>query len=349
MIRRMYVVALGLGLALPACPLHSQQVVSQDAKTGGVIHLDVVVTDRSSKVASGLAKERFKVLDNGVPRELLSFNEVTKPSNPVSVLIVIDAVNTPYTALSYQRDQIMKYLRANEGQLAHPTSFAIVTDKGVQMAKGTSKDGISLASALEHADIGLRVIGRSQGFYGAEDRLTISLNALREIVGFEKNEPGRKLVAWVSPGWPLLSGVNINLDNKQEQRIYTDIAAFSTRMRNAGVTLYSVNSWGPGEALGRADYYEEFLDGISKPNKAELGNLGLQVLAAQSGGLVLNSSDVVGMLQQSVADADDYYEISFEPIPSEKPIEYHRLQVEVDGLKTRTRQNYYTPYVPPQE
>lgn len=340
---RLFVVLLGLVLGVPGCAAHSQMTATHDPKAQDAIRLDVVVTDRPGKPVSGLTGDRFKVLDNGAPREITSFREVSGSANPATVLIVVDAVNTPYTALSYQRDQISKYLRANEGQLAHLTTFAVLTDKGLQIFDRPSKDGNALASALDHVEIGLRVIGRNQGFYGAQDRLTISLNALREIEAYEKDRPGRKVVVWVSPGWPLLSGVNIQLDKKQQEGIYRDVAGFSTQLREAKITLDSVNSWGAGEGVGRANYYEVFLDGVKKPGDAQLGNLGLQVLALQSGGQALNSSDVVGMVKECVADADDSYEISFEPATADKPDAYHRIQVQVDGLRVRTRASYYTP------
>ncbi len=341
-----YVFFAGAVLAISGCPLHSQQVFSHNTKPDDAIHLNVVLTNKGGKVVSGLPKDDFKLLDNGSPREITSFHEVVSQASPVQVVIVVDAVNTPFTALTYQRDQIERYLRANEGQLTHPTSFVVLTDKGLQMSSQPSKDGNGLASELKHVELGLRMIGRDQGFYGAQDRLNISLNALHQIAAVEKNIPGRKLVVWVSPGWPLLSGVHVELDKKQEQGIYGEIAAYSTQLREAGITLDSVNSWGAAEGVGQANYYEVFLDGVKKPDDAQLGNLGLQVLATQSGGLVLNSSDIVGMVQQAVADADDYYEVSFEPAHSDKPNEYHRIQVQVDGLKARTRESYYTP---PQE
>ena len=283
------------------------------------------------------------MLDNGVEQPLTSFAEFATAQNPVSVLIVVDAVNTPFTAVAYQRQQITKYLRANDGRLDHVTTFAILTDAGVQIFGKPSTDGAELASQLDQYEIGLREIRRDQGFYGAQDRLSISLNALREIATFEKSRPGRKLVTWVSPGWPLLSGVEVQLEYKQQQQIYDEVAEYSTLLREAGITLDSVNSWGVDESLGRAFYYQDFLKGVSNPAQTQLGNLGLQVLAEQSGGLVLNSSDVVASLRESVADAGHYYELAFQPKPTDKHEEYHRLQIVLKGLKSRTRQSYYTP------
>lgn len=197
-----------------------QQNVPARTETGRMIHLNVVVTDSTGRRVGGLTQQDFTLLDNKVSRPLTTFAETKENAPAVQVLIVLDAVNTPYTAVAYQRDQIVRYLRSNDGHLALTTNFAVITDKGVQMHNTASKDGIALGSALEHEEIGLRTIGRSGGFYGAEDRETLSLNALRAIVEYEAKLPGRKLVVWVSPGWPLLSGIRVNLDSAQEKGIF---------------------------------------------------------------------------------------------------------------------------------
>ena len=320
-----------------------QQSSSPKPSTDRMIHLNVVVTDSSGRRVGGLTQQDFTLLDNKNQRPLTSFVETKENEPPVQLLIVVDAVNTPYTAVGYQREQIEKYLRANEGHLTIATNFAVLTDKGVQLYNNPSKDGMALSSALEHEEIGLRVNGRSEGFYGAEDRVTLSLNALRDIAAYEAKLPGRKLVAWVSPGWALLSGPRLDLDNNQEKQIFGNIVDFSTQLREARVTLDAVNSWGADESLLRALYYEDFLKGVSKPDQAQLGNLALQVLAAQSGGLVLNSSDVVGNLQKCVDDAGVSYDVSVPAAPTERHDEYHELSVRIDkpGLTTRTRAGYY--------
>ena len=114
-------------------------------------------------------------------------------------------------------------------------------------------------------------------------------------------------------------------------------------MRKADITLYSINSWGADESVGREFYYRSFLNGLKGPSDAQWGNLSLQVLAEQSGGLVLNSNDVVAMMQQCVADANQYYRIVLNLPPDEKPNAYHKIEVKVaqNGLVARTRKGYY--------
>jgi VWFA-related protein len=308
------------------------------------IHLSVEVTDRPGAPVSGLTQQDFTLLDNRVARPIATFTANEGVKTPVEILYVVDAVNTPYTSVAYQRDQIEKSWRANGGRLAHPATFVIVTDRGTTIYKGISTDGTKLGDALEHADIGLRDINRSSGFYGGADRTSLSLNALQEIGKYEETRPGRKLVVWVSPGWPLLSGPQVELTNKQQQEIYRQVAEMSTLLRKAQITLYSVNSWGASESLMRENYYEDFLKGVSKPEQTDMGDLGLQVLAAQSGGLVLSSNDLGVMFRKCLADADSSYEISFDSSGDEGANIYHSLEVRVarPQVVVRTRASYYS-------
>ena len=96
------------------------------------------------------------------------------------------------------------------------------------------------------------------------------------------------------------------------------------------MTLYSIDPLGASEGVGRTFYYQDFLKGVGKPGQVYVGDLSLQVLAIQSGGLALTSSnDVVSQLQKCLADTEAYYELSFDPAPADHRDEYHSLLVQV--------------------
>ena len=98
------------------------------------------------------------------------------------------------------------------------------------------------------------------------------------------------------------------------------------------------------DSLGRRFYYESFLKGVGSANKVQNGNLALQVLAAQSGGQVLNSNnDIAKLIATCLADAQAFYTLSFDSPPADHANEYHSLQVTIDkpGLTARTRTGYY--------
>ena len=323
---------------------YGQQGAGGGAVSDGQIHLDVVVTPKNGAPVSGLERQDFVVLDNKVPRPISSFTHVAGREAPVDVVLLVDAVNARYDTVAYERDQIGRFLTADGGELLHPVTLAVLTDKGIEMQQAGSQDGKELKAALDGKATGLRTIRRDTGFYGAEERLDISLRALDQLIAREETKPGRKLILWVSPGWPLISGPGVQLDKKEQQRIFDQVAGLSTRLRKAQITIYDINPIGPGENLFRADYYKTFVDGVSKPSQVDIGDLALQVLATQTGGLALTTNnDVTGMLQRAMNDSKAYYEISFEAAPGDHANDYHKVDVQVDkpGLTARTRSGYY--------
>ena len=101
---------------------------------------------------------------------------------------------------------------------------------------------------------------------------------------------------------------------------------------------------GTNEGLIRTDFYKAFLEGVTKPSQVAPGDLGLQVLAIQTGGLTMTTNnDITAMLQRAMSDSEAYYEISFDAAVGEHPNEYHKVEVQVGkaGLVPRTRTGYY--------
>ena len=322
----------------------TQQTPAPPPPPDGQIHLNVVVTPKSGPPVAGLGQKDFTIIDNKTPMTITSFRAFAGPQAPVEIILFVDAVNVRYQTIAYEREQIDKFLRANGGHLTHPTKLAIFTDTGARMQESFSTDGNALAASLDQQTVALRSLNRSAGFYGAVERFDLSMRALDQLTAVEGPRPGRKMVLWISGGWPMLSGPGVELDGKQEQQLFNSIVDVSTRLRQARITLYNINPLGAAENTLSVFYYQGFLKGVSKPSQVSVGNLGLQVIAAQSGGLVLNSSNDTSMLlQQAFADADAWYELSFEPAKAERPNEYHSIEVRVDkpGLIARTRQGYY--------
>ena len=313
------------------------------------ITLDVVVSDKAGKPVSGLQEQEFTLLDNKQPQKILSFRAIegvtATPDPPVEVILLTDEVNTSFQNVARERYQIEKFLGQNGGQLAWPVSLVFFSDSGTKMGTAATRDGKTLIAALNANQNVLRTSRRSQGFYGADDRLQLSLRALQQLTEYERTRPGRKLLVWISPGWAYLSGPNVQLSSKDQQGIFNTVVGLANGLRQARITLFSVDPLGTADAVGvRTTYYESFLKGVKKADKVQIGNLSLQVLADQSGGLVLNgSNDAAGEIAKCVADASAYYELAFAGLPGDGPNEYHALEVKVDkpGLKTRTHYGYY--------
>lgn len=311
------------------------------------IYLDVVVTPKSGPPVTGLHQQDFTVLDNKAPVPLDSFRALSRNQAPIEVIVVVDDVNTGLEHIAYERSEMDKFLRAEGGRLAHPTALAFLTDSGIKVQDDFSSDGNALSAALDEYPLGLHSILRSGGFYSAVERFQVSIDALLQLATREAARPGRKIILWISPGWPVLSGPGVEeqMDSKQQQQIFTNVVGVSTLLRQGRITLYSIDPLGSADFGGRAFRWEAFVKGISKPNQADYGDLALQVIATQSGGLALTTgNDIAAHLQKCVADTEAYYEISFAPSLDLKRDEYHHLEIHVAraGVVARTRQGYYS-------
>ncbi len=120
----------------------------------------------------------------------------------------------------------------------------------------------------------------------------------------------------------------------------------STALRQARITMYSIDPLGLADAGGiRVLYYQDFLKPVTEVKNVQIGDLGLQVLATQTGGLALNSSnDITAQIARCAADADAFYTLTIDATPADKPNEFHSINVKVEtpGLTVRTRNGYYT-------
>jgi VWFA-related protein len=311
------------------------------------ITLDVVVTEHSGNTVSGLQQQDFTLLDDKQPQTITSFYAAGGISTPVDiplkVILLVDAVNTPFRGVALQRVQLDKFLRHDGGELPLPTSLTILTDKSGGQTPVT-QDGNVLADSLNSQQTGLRTITRSQGFYGGVERANLSLGALEQILSSEATQPGRKLLIWLGPGWPLLTGPRVRLTTKDQDGLFNAVVRLSTALREARVTLYNVYPPGMSNSLASEVYYESFLKGVGSASKVTNGNLAVQVLAVQSGGRVLNASnDIAGSIEKCLVDAKAFYTLSFDSPPADHANEYHNLQVKIGkpGLTARTRTGYY--------
>jgi VWFA-related protein len=309
------------------------------------ISIDAEVTDKLGHHISGLQAQDFVLLDNKQPTKILNFREVDSRSSaadPVHVVIVIDTINTGFDVVAREREQLTEFLRQDGGHLAHPTSLAIFTEKGIQLEKSSTTDGNALLASLNNTSTGLRIEGRNAGIYGAADRVQWSLSQLGELAAYEATQPGRKLAFFISPGWPLLSWEGLDASRKDRQWTFQSIVALTNGLREAHLALYTIDPFD----IGRSNvfYYQSYLKGVTKPNDANYANLALQVLATHTGGLVeVTGMDIKGEIDKAVRDANAYYTLTFEAPPPDHFNEYHDLHLQVDkpGTTVRSTTGYY--------
>lgn len=324
-------------------PRPKSQVIEE-----GKIKLDVLVADSAGKPALGLEAWDFKILDNNRPRKVLSFRAydgaTVMPDPPVEVLLVIDTVNLPFSEVAATRQQINQFLQQNGGHLKQPVRLLLLSDAGMRVQPRSSVDGNALVSVVNQIKGSVKVINSAMGGEGLLERFQLCARQMAAIAENEARMPGRKLLIWVGPGWPILNRQELgSYSEKDQQRFFDTIVELTNRLRQARIV---VNSVAPANGASTFPYlYQAYLKPVKSLQDAASGNLALKVLATQTGGLILGpDNDLVAQLNRCIDNANAFYRVSFDPPAGEHPYEYHELKVTVDkpGLAVRTSTGYYS-------
>lgn len=312
-----------------------------------VITLDVVVTNKSGAPVADLQPGDFKVLDKKQAQRLISVLGADgvsgKSDSPAEAIVVVDAVNGSLEIVASERQMLVRFLHENGGELALPTSLAVLSDQGMTVKNPPTRDGKGLVDFLDAKIPGLRPLS-TYGWDADMAREQLSLKALDFLIAQTSKRPGRKLLIWLSPGWRLQTSGNWIASQKDRQMLFDKVVALSTALRTARVTVYCLDPSGIDSELTFQQIYEAYLKGVDGPKHVDYGYLLLQVLATQTGGKAFSAaSDLAGLLDKCMDDARAYYVLSFSPPPASHPDEYRGIEVQIDkpGLKARTRTGYY--------
>jgi VWFA-related protein len=334
----------------PAAPkglIHrTPEAAEQMQKAERRITLNVLVTEPSGKPVGGLQQQDFTVLDKARRQAITTFQAVdgfaTTP--PVELILLLDTMNASFEQVGLARQGMANFLRQNGGKLPVPVSIVFLSDAAVKLNQA-SRDGNALAADLEKLQSPMRVNDASKGFEGLLQRFQMSVHTLTQLSTYETTKPGRKMLLWIGPGWPILSSSAFHSTPQTQRAFFDSIVDLSGRLRKAQITLYSVVplDLSQGTQL-RTFIYQSYMGNVENAKQADSGNLAVQVLAYQSGGRALDpSGDLAGQISRCLDDAYIYYKISFDSDPGENGNEYHPLEIKLDraGLKARTNTGYY--------
>src|ERR1035441_7501467 len=237
------------------------------------IALDVLVTNRAGKPVAGLEPTDFTILDNNEPRKILAFRRTdgaigSRIDPPVEVIIVLDAVNLPYQGVTQLRLDVEKFLRQNGGHLAQPTSLFIFSSQGLHVQPAPSRDGNALATMLDQATGTVRSRGTAADVFGLAEQFQTSISTLTGIADNEAYKPGRKVLIWIGPGWPMLTDRRFIQTNESKEGYFHTVVSLSKKLREARITLYSIYA-----VVGVSSHglFEAFLKPLQEPRKAETG------------------------------------------------------------------------------
>jgi len=335
------------------------------------IILNVGVADAACKPIAGLNQADFTLFDNDQERKIVSFRSVDGSTGGAHIIFVIDAVNNFTRQVRTYAKELERYLKERDGPLAYPVALGVFSGISIEVGQ-SSRDRAALLRELKTRTEDLRAGGcitvqdhgnttaaaytlggmsgtraeAQQELICKNERFVESVSALSGLARKQKDVPGRAILIWFGPGWPMLTDKAFTPDSPDLKRnFFAQLVSLSMLLREAQVTIDAVaspdNSINPQTPNVRDT---EFFVGVSTPDQVNAANLGLHVLAHETGGRIMTETrDVAGQISACVADADLYYVLMFDSPQAADFGEYHALAVKVNkpGLDVRTNTLYY--------
>ena len=283
---------------------------------------------------------------NGKPEPIVGFQAVDGAAAHVEVILMIDTVNTGFSTVAYELSEIERFLKQNQGRLAQPVSIAVLTDTGIKISPQPSTDGNELAAYLQKTKIPIADYHPFDGLLGlgrkiSDFRIGPPQPVYRAAESSRPQTFNLGVARLASPVW----GGGRTDRKRGGDAFFNNLVTISAAMREARITLYSVDPLGTQDADRYPTmFYKSFTKGVRSPRNMQIGNLALQVLALDTGGRIFNSSNGISSeIAQAVEDADAFYTITVDPPPASHPNEYRAISVTVDqgGATARTLTGYY--------
>ncbi|SRR5579871_170970 len=299
-------------------------------------------------------------------------------------VILIDGLNTKFADQARTREALIRFLR----QLHPGDQVAVYTlSNGLRILHDFTSDTAALLAAIErHRAQDSAALGASSyddantgsddldafldrtndkiaNFYQAR-RVETTLAALQTIANHLAGVPGRKNLIWLSGGFPIYVGQDVNggAMNADFQSYADEVQRTWRVMNDVGLAIYPVDARG---LLGLSDISPSF-DAASraKPqrgggrpamdsraqNQAIQTQMTMTELAERTGGRAfMNDNDIAGSVHRAMNDARVSYALFYTPTNSEWDGKFREIKVKVNrpGVDVRYRKGYYAlPDVP---
>lgn len=341
------------------------------------ILLNVQATDASGHAVTGLDAHDFKLEINHEPQTIASFRAIQDggATAHAHAFFLIDLLNNSSRDLAVARRAI-EGLGGGGEQLPLPASLAVLTENGTEVGT-TSRNAHAIAAELERItknyhprdcaeDWNNAALGKATAITSLNDversheqgqtvgrigdclneKYQLSLTALLAFAHHQRDVPGRAILIWIGPGWPVLSGKEFSPDTPDVRaKFFENLVQASTQLREGQVTLDAV-SWPNRSPVAKQSPAElsALIRETPSAEGASARSVAMPVLAHGSGGQVyLHEKNLTEELAACLADANSYYVLGFDSAPAIAPDEFRAIDVEIDrpGVTVRTNTGYF--------
>ena len=318
--------------------------------------LDVTVVDKNGNpVTTGLTRDDFTILDNKKKKEILSLDGPTggtgTTSLPTSTIFIIDHVNTPFEDEYWQMHEMEGYLKSQGDLLNQQTEILLLTDAGLQVVEGFTRDRNDLLDAVKaiHSVNPYRLTSNWD-----VENLSLSMSALEEVALQTKMTPGRKNVLWLGSG-----GAGLSSDGMYHRPL---VQRYVRRTANllveSRVTLFlilpALKISGTIQSPSGPSPLKTSVDPLNGSGIAPFavpmatdpftGGVNMSIFAKTTGGRVfLNSNDLVTEIGESVSLGTKYYTLAYKPDAEAIDGGFKHIEVKIKdrNLRVLTKGGYF--------
>lgn len=341
-----------------------------------LVVLDVVVTDGKGHPVTGLKQKDFKLLEDGQPQTVKSFEEHV-PVDPAMAakrmaavaaqlppntftnytpltgssaanVILLDALDTPVQAQMYLREQMIDYMKT----VPPGTPIAIFQlDTQMHMVQGLTSDPEVLREAVNgkrDKPVISPLLGGpyAPGYVREKLRRQILTEAMQGLARYLEPFPGRKNLIWFTGSLP------ISLYGDGPLSPFPDMTSFMDDFNKVTdvLTLSRIAVY-PIDARGlRVDpRFTAANDGMGRLRGDGFFRTAVQqgylddVAATTGGKAFYNTNGLKETIEEIVDTGSHYYTFSYTPSNSTWDGRYRKLKVEMarDGLHLQYRKGYY--------
>jgi VWFA-related protein len=276
-----------------------------------LVDVYATVRDRRGRLITGLGRDQFELLENGVPQRVDYFAHETDA--PLSLGLVIDTSMSQAQLLPTEREKATAFLRTVVG--ASDRAFVMRFDREIVLLQGLTDEVPLLARAIDavRADLGSAwMLARASE--GRRPRGTRLYDAIRQASDLLSGEKGRKVLVLLTDG--------------EDQGSRVSRGAALEAAERAEVTVYSVLVADPLFYWARGRDFR--------------GEAALAALQEKTGGWMVGPESAQG-LEEIAAELRAQYRLGYTPSPARYDGSFHRIEVRLRGARhtVRARRGYY--------
>jgi VWFA-related protein len=355
----------GQNKAAPGRPAPDQAALHSDAR---LVLLDVVVTDKAGNPVPGLTKDDFKILEDGKPQAIASFEtpemhlnasstssagpgsaEAKEPAASLAAasraetVLVLDELNTTSVDASFGWQMLLKYLRKQPASLEDPTAIMVLTKHRLTKIADFTRDTALLIQKAQKIEFELPSHSSENGLQGAADLMLASLLALDEIALSNAHRQTHKNVIWIGTGFPVLSTFGVDLVDRE--RFLSYIRYTANWMQETRTTVYTIDPRGlpvDETALLSSNIGSTY---VGQDFGSVTGELMFESVAPATGGKIFrNRNDVDVALAIAAANGATYYTLAYYPQNLDFDGKFRKIDVRIvdrPDLLESTQAGYY--------